>query len=89
MGTVRDIGVSIAEMSKSNAEIGRAAKIRRIDELRATRYRAAIAKAAAASSTDAVVHHDYIEVVTKETNAATAELSSSECVDDGTSTFSS
>ena len=89
MGTVRDIGVSIAEMSKSNAEIGRAAKIRRIDDLRATRYRAAIANAATASSTEAVMHHDYIEVLTKEIDAATAELSSSERVDDGASTFSS
>ena len=89
MGTVRDIGVSIAEMSKSNAEIGRAAKIRRIDDLRATHYRAAIANAATASSTEAVMHHDYIEVLTKEIDAATAELSSSERVDDGASTFSS
>ena len=57
--------------------------------MRATRYRAALAKAGAASSADVVVHDEYIVVLTKEIDAATAELSSNECVDDGTSNFSS
>ena len=89
MGTVRDIGASIAEMSKSNAEIGRAAKIRRIDDLTVTRYRDALAKAGAASSADVVVHDEYIVVLTKEIDVTTAELSSNECGDDGTSNVDS
>ena len=49
VATVKTIGVSIAEMSKANSEMGRAAKIRRIDELRAERYRVVLAKVYASS----------------------------------------
>ena len=63
--TVENIGVSIADMSKANADIGRAAKIRRIDELSEARYRVVLARSTASSSREMEVHDTYIAELLK------------------------
>ena len=61
-------------MSKSNAELGRAAKIRRIDELSDTMYKHLLAKAASTCTAVGDVHQKYIDELKKKIDAATREV---------------
>ena len=74
VASVRNIGVSISDMSKSNADMGRAAKIRRIDELRSERYRVALSRAAASNNAEEEVHETYITELSVQIDQASREV---------------
>ena len=54
--------------------MGRAAKIRRIDELRAQRYRAALARAASSTKAEEEVHDTFIVELSEQINEAKREV---------------
>ena len=83
VASVNKIGSSIAGMSKANDDMGRATKIRRIDDLRAQRYHVALAMASATAE-EKLVHEIYsaelstqIENALQELNGSTSPAASS------------
>ena len=61
IGVVQELNASIADMSRANIEMGRAAKIRRVDNLREQCYRVALQKATANSDEEKQVHQVYMD----------------------------
>ncbi len=74
VSTVQGIGASIADMSRANADMGRAAKIRRIDDLRMQRYRVALARSVTSSPDEAEVHDTFIQELSEQIDKAEREV---------------
>ena len=74
IGVVQELNASIADMSKANIEMGRAAKIRRIDNLRQQCYRVALEKATANSDEEKQVHQVYMDQLLREIETAQEEV---------------
>ena len=71
---MHNIGVSIADMSRANADMGRASKIRHIDDLRAQMYRTALARAAASTHDEEEVHDTFILELSVQIDQASTEV---------------
>ena len=85
--TVQDIGASIAGMSRANADMGRTAKIRRIDELRTQRYRVALASAASTIPSEKEVHSTFMNELSVQIDQSEREMHamSNDTANDGAS----
>ena len=87
MLSVRNIGVWIFDMSRTNVEMGQAGKIRHIDELRAQRYRVASAMASFSSVEEPEAHKTYTHDLSQQIHTTKQELDSSQAAVDSNQSF--
>ena len=74
VSTVQGIGASIADISRTIADMSRASKIQYIDDLWVQRYRVALARTATFSQSKKDVHNTFMNKLSEQINEAKREV---------------